>query len=74
MVTGAEIERRAHERGFLFPTTHVSDPLPAAVGTTVLRVVERDRLEERARRLGRPLRGHPGRGAHRSRAYAVSRA
>lgn len=33
-ITSAEIEERAHERGFLFYTTHVSDPLPAAVGNT----------------------------------------
>ncbi|MFG1694366.1 aspartate aminotransferase family protein [Nonomuraea sp. NPDC049309] len=58
VVTSAEIERRAHERGFLFYTTHVSDPLPAAVGLTVLRVLERDRLAERAGHLGRLLRGH----------------
>ena len=32
VVTTAEIEERCHERGFLFYTTHVSDPLPAAVG------------------------------------------
>ncbi|GAA3161039.1 aspartate aminotransferase family protein [Nonomuraea salmonea] len=58
VLTSAEIERRAHERGFLFFTTHVSDPLPAAVGNTVLDVLERDRLDERARRLGKLLRGH----------------
>ncbi|MFD9024073.1 aspartate aminotransferase family protein [Streptomyces parvulus] len=56
VVTGAEIERRAHERGFLFFTTHVNDPLPAAVGNTVLDILVRDRLDERARRLGTALR------------------
>ncbi|MEU8536179.1 aspartate aminotransferase family protein [Streptomyces sp. BPPL-273] len=56
VVTGAEIERRAHERGFLFFTTHVNDPLPAAVGNTVLDILVRDRLDERARRLGAALR------------------
>ena len=39
VVTSAEIEQRAHERGFLFFTTHVSDPLVAAVGNTVLDVL-----------------------------------
>lgn len=58
VVTGPEIEQRAHERGFLFFTTHVSDPLPAAVGNTVLEVLVRDRLDERARALGTTLRGH----------------
>ena len=55
VMTSAEIEETAHERGFLFYTTHVSDPLPAAVGLTVLDVVEEERLVERARRLGSRL-------------------
>ncbi|WP_433731643.1 aspartate aminotransferase family protein [Nocardia sp. CA-129566] len=56
VVTSAEIERRAHERGFLFFTTHVSDPLVAAVGNTVLDVLIRDGLTERAAALGAYLR------------------
>ncbi|RUU71925.1 aspartate aminotransferase family protein [Mesorhizobium sp. M2C.T.Ca.TU.009.01.2.1] len=55
VMTSAEIEETAHERGFLFYTTHVSDPLPAAVGVTVLDVVEEERLVERARHLGKRL-------------------
>ncbi|HHU09677.1 MAG TPA: aspartate aminotransferase family protein [Intrasporangiaceae bacterium] len=51
-VTTAEIENVCHERGFLFYTTHVSDPLAAAVAVTVLDVVERDELVERAAHLG----------------------
>ncbi|WP_409182404.1 aspartate aminotransferase family protein [Amycolatopsis sp. VS8301801F10] len=56
VLTSAEIEQEAHERGYLFFTTHVSDPLPAAVGNTVLDVLLRDRLDERARQLGDRLR------------------
>lgn len=56
VVTTAEIERTAHERGFLFFTTHVSDPLVAAVGNTVLDVLERDHLDEQAAKLGAFLR------------------
>ncbi len=56
VVTSAEIEQRAYERGFLFFTTHVSDPLVAAVGNTVLDVLAADRLDERARDLGAFLR------------------
>lgn len=56
VLTSAEIEREAHDRGFLFFTTHVNDPLPAAVGNTVLDVLERDRLDLRARELGERLR------------------
>jgi 2,2-dialkylglycine decarboxylase (pyruvate) len=55
-ITSADIEERAHERGFLFYTTHVSDPLPAAVGNTVLDVLIRDRLDARAAELGGVLR------------------
>lgn len=56
VVTSAEIEQEAHDRGYLFFTTHVSDPLPAAVGNTVLDVLTRDRLDERALSLGALLR------------------
>ncbi|SEP16419.1 aspartate aminotransferase family protein [Amycolatopsis saalfeldensis] len=56
VLTSAEIEQEAHERGFLFFTTHVADPLVAAVGTTVLDVLTRDRLDERAAALGAFLR------------------
>ena len=48
VMTTSEIEQKAFDRGFLFYTTHVSDPLPAAVGVTVLDVVERDGLVEQA--------------------------
>jgi 2,2-dialkylglycine decarboxylase (pyruvate) len=56
VITSTEIEERAHQRGFLFFTTHVNDPLPAAVGNTVLDVLARDRLDVRARELGERLR------------------
>ncbi len=52
VMTTAEIEDTAHERGYLFYTTHVSDPLPAAVGLAVLDVVEEEGLVERARHIG----------------------
>jgi 2,2-dialkylglycine decarboxylase (pyruvate) len=55
MITSTEIERVAHARGFLFFTTHVSDPLVAAVGNTVLDVLERDQLDTRAAELGHRL-------------------
>jgi 2,2-dialkylglycine decarboxylase (pyruvate) len=48
VLTSAEIEEECHRRGFLFYTTHVSDPLPAAVGLKVLEVVQRDDLVARA--------------------------
>jgi 2,2-dialkylglycine decarboxylase (pyruvate) len=55
VATTAEIERVCHDKGFLFFTTHVSDPLAAAVALTVLTVVDRDGLVERAKRLGGSL-------------------
>ena len=56
VVTSAEIEAEAHARGFLFYTTHVADPLPAAVGNTVLTILERDALDQRTQKLGDHLR------------------
>jgi 2,2-dialkylglycine decarboxylase (pyruvate) len=56
VLTTDELEEQAHERGFLFYTTHVSDPLPAAVGAKVLEIVVRDRLAERAAAAGARLR------------------
>lgn len=55
VLTTAEIEERAHERGYLFYTTHVSDPLPAAIGLKVLEVVQRDGLVQRAQVAGARL-------------------
>ena len=56
VLTSAEIEQEAHDRGYLFFTTHVADPLVAAVGNTVIDVLTRDRLDERATELGGVLR------------------
>jgi 2,2-dialkylglycine decarboxylase (pyruvate) len=55
VVTTAQIEQEAHDRGFLFFTTHVSDPLPAAVGNTVLDVLEEDGFVEQAAANGQLL-------------------
>ena len=55
-VTGAAIEADCHDKGFLYYTSHVSDPLPAEVGLAVLDVLARERLAERAAELGAHLR------------------
>ncbi len=55
MITSAEIEEKAHALGYLFYTTHVSDPLPAAVGLKVLDIVARDNLAARAVEAGQRL-------------------
>ena len=55
VVTSADIEEVARDRGFLFFTTHVSDPLAATVALTVLDVIERDGLVRRSAELGERL-------------------
>lgn len=55
VMTTPEIEEAAYQKGYLFYTTHVSDPLPAAVGLTVLDVVQEEGLIERSRILGKRL-------------------
>lgn len=51
-VTTDEIEERAHEKGFAYYTSHVSDPLPAAAGLAVLDTLEEENLLERATEMG----------------------
>lgn len=55
VVTGDEIADVTHRRGFLFYTTHVSDPLAAIVANAVLDVVEDDGLVARSAELGGQL-------------------
>jgi 2,2-dialkylglycine decarboxylase (pyruvate) len=43
-------------RDFLFYTTHVNDPLPAAVGLKVVEIVQRDGLAARAAAMGARLK------------------
>ncbi|EXJ86303.1 2,2-dialkylglycine decarboxylase (pyruvate) [Capronia epimyces CBS 606.96] len=52
VVTSPEIDRVCTERGFMFITTHVNDPMPAAVGDKVLEIVQRDNLVENSRLMG----------------------
>lgn len=52
LVTTEEIEQAAYHNGFTFFTSHVNDPMVAAVGCTVLNVIERDGLVDQARDKG----------------------
>lgn len=52
VVTSNHIAKASEAKGFLFYTTHVNDPLPAAVGLKVLEIVERDNLVTRSREAG----------------------
>lgn len=61
VMTSEAVAAEAEARDFLFYTTHVNDPLPAAVGLKVLEIVARDGLAARAAasgaRLAEGLRG-----------------
>jgi 2,2-dialkylglycine decarboxylase (pyruvate) len=67
------------KRDFLFYTTHVNDPLPAAIGLKVIEIVIRDGLAARAGAMGRRLRAglealkarHPSIGDVRGRGLLV---
>ncbi|KAJ5358698.1 uncharacterized protein N7496_011111 [Penicillium cataractarum] len=54
--TTAEIERGCKEAGFLWITTHMNDPLTAAIGNKVLEIVERDNICTIATERGVQLR------------------
>jgi 2,2-dialkylglycine decarboxylase (pyruvate) len=55
-ITSEAIEEKAHKAGFTYYTSHVSDPLPAAVGLAVLETIEREALIPRAVEMGAYLR------------------
>jgi 2,2-dialkylglycine decarboxylase (pyruvate) len=55
-ITTDAIEQDAFAKGFLHVTSHVSDPLPAAVGRAVLRTVIAEDLGSRAVAMGARLR------------------
>ncbi len=55
-ITSDEIEEKAHEKGYSYYTSHVSDPLPALVGLAVLETVEKENLIERSQEMGAYLR------------------
>ncbi|MBV9250887.1 MAG: aspartate aminotransferase family protein [Acetobacteraceae bacterium] len=56
VMTSNEISEVCDAREFLFYTTHVNDPLPAAVGLKVLEIVQRDKLASRACIMGERLK------------------
>ncbi|KAI0809584.1 pyridoxal phosphate-dependent transferase [Xylaria sp. FL0064] len=54
--TTAEIANCLDQCGFLWLTTHLNDPLTAAVGNKVLEIVERDNIAQLAQERGEQLR------------------
>jgi 2,2-dialkylglycine decarboxylase (pyruvate) len=55
VMTNDRVAKLADEKKYFFYTTHVNDPLPAAVGLKVLEIVLRDNLIERAKVAGEKL-------------------
>jgi 2,2-dialkylglycine decarboxylase (pyruvate) len=51
-LTSSAIEADCYDKGFMHVTSHVSDPLPAAVGLAVINVIEQEGLVEQARQHG----------------------
>ena len=56
VLTSKQIENKAYENGFVFLTTHVSDPLPAAVGLSVMEAIQEESLITRAQIAGHRLK------------------
>ncbi|MDF2989766.1 MAG: aspartate aminotransferase family protein [Microbacterium sp.] len=56
VITGEEIEATCADRRFMFTTTHISDPLAAAVGLTVVRTLKEQRFDLVSRELGARMR------------------
>jgi 2,2-dialkylglycine decarboxylase (pyruvate) len=54
-LTSSEIEADCYNKGFMHVTSHVSDPLPAAVGLAVINVIEEEGLVEQAGQRGEYL-------------------
>lgn len=51
-ITSDELEQDCYEKGFISVTSHVSDPLPAKIGLTVLSILVEEKMQERARTMG----------------------
>ena len=56
VVTTPKIEEDIHQKGFTFYTSHVSDPLLAAVGLAVLDTIKNEKLIEKSNVTGAYLR------------------
>jgi 2,2-dialkylglycine decarboxylase (pyruvate) len=54
-VISEAMEADCHDKGFMHPTSHVSDPLPAQVALAVLDVLAEDGLNARALAMGEHL-------------------
>lgn len=55
-ITSKDIEEASFEKGFLYMTSHESDPLPALVGLATLDIILNENMAERARQNGQYLK------------------
>ncbi len=53
--TSSAIESNCYDKGFIHVTSHVSDPLPAAVGLAVINVIDEEGLVAQAQQRGNYL-------------------
>ncbi|MEM7104792.1 MAG: aspartate aminotransferase family protein [Bacteroidota bacterium] len=51
-ITSKEIEEDCHSKGFIYITSHVSDPMPAEVGLAMIDILFEEKLAERAKEMG----------------------
>ncbi len=56
-VTSQALEEDIHAKGYSYYTSHVADPLPAAVGLAVLDTLEKENLLERSIEMGTYMLG-----------------
>jgi len=55
-ITSEEIEALCYEHGFIYITSHVSDPLCAAVGVVTLNLLLNEKMAQRAEEMGAYLK------------------
>ncbi|MBG6129438.1 2,2-dialkylglycine decarboxylase (pyruvate) [Aquimarina sp. EL_43] len=56
MVTTAEIEEECHKRGFVYVTSHVSDPFCASFGSAAFEILDEQQLAKNALEKGKYLK------------------
>ncbi len=55
-ITSKEIEETCYEKGFIYVTSHVSDPICAAVGLSTLGILQEEDMAARAKEQGQYLK------------------
>jgi 2,2-dialkylglycine decarboxylase (pyruvate) len=51
-ITSPEIEQQCFDNGFIFITSHVSDPLCASFGVTMLELYNEEQMNKKAKKMG----------------------